>query len=113
MATQPGNNCQNCTETETEQQTTSTTASTVAPLILRLSANPGTSTTPNVTWSENTVDNENLNRKKSKCCCIFKKTKRWDESSSDSDEDETEHCKGHVEKKKENSHKYCDGFCAN
>lgn len=44
-----------------------------------------------VTWKEGTVDNEFLNRKSSKKCCIFHKDKPFDEDYSD-DEDEN---KGH------------------
>ncbi|VDO76172.1 unnamed protein product [Onchocerca flexuosa] len=59
-----------------------------------------------VRWSADTVDNEFLGRYKSKCCCIYKKSKKWDENS-DSDSDsvrsfqdcETDHCRGHVEKR--------------
>ncbi|EPX70720.1 protein phosphatase inhibitor [Schizosaccharomyces octosporus yFS286] len=40
-----------------------------------------------VRWANNTVDNENMNKKKSKVCCIFHKAKRFDESSSESDSD--------------------------
>lgn len=52
-----------------------------------------------VQWRTDTVDNEHLNRKKSKCCCIYVKPKQFGESSSES-EDECEHCFGHVELKK-------------
>jgi len=55
-----------------------------------------------VAWSSDTVDNEHMNKKKSKCCCIYEKPRRFDESSSDTD-DECEHCRGHVERKKKNS----------
>lgn len=52
-----------------------------------------------VTWTEETVDNEHLNRKKSKCCCIYVKPKKFvpgeEESSDDSSGDECEHCPGH------------------
>ncbi|KRZ10424.1 Serrate RNA effector molecule -like protein, partial [Trichinella zimbabwensis] len=48
-----------------------------------------------ITWASGTVDNENLNRKKSKCKLDPRK---WEESSSES-EDECEHCRGHVEKR--------------
>ncbi|KAK9510346.1 hypothetical protein O3M35_005151 [Rhynocoris fuscipes] len=54
-----------------------------------------------VKWSTETVDNEHLNRKKSKCCCIYEKPKNFGESSSESD-DECENCFGHVELKKKN-----------
>ncbi|CEF64607.1 Protein phosphatase 1 regulatory subunit 11 [Strongyloides ratti] len=68
-------------------------------LILRLSGQE-TNNGARVHWSTNTVDNEHMNKKKSKCCCIYKKQRRWDEDSSGSDEEmETEHCRGHVEKK--------------
>lgn len=80
-----------------------------------------------VDWSTDTVDNEHMNKKKSKCkykkedksysyhvpcckciitftllgCCIYKKPRKFGESSSsDSSDDECEHCQGHVEKKK-------------
>ena len=33
------------------------------------------------------IDNEGLGRKSSKRCCIFKKKRDWDESSTDSDSD--------------------------
>mmetsp|Transcript_59483 Transcript_59483/g.153160 ORF Transcript_59483/g.153160 Transcript_59483/m.153160 type:complete len:128 (+) Transcript_59483:147-530(+) len=36
-----------------------------------------------VQWTEDTVDNEHLNRKKSKKCCIYKKPRAFGESSSD------------------------------
>lgn len=56
-----------------------------------------------VKWTENTIDNEHMNKRKSKCCCIYKKPKaNFDESSSDSSDDECENCFGHVEAKKAN-----------
>lgn len=36
-----------------------------------------------------------MNKKKSKCCCIYKKPKSFGESSSDDSDDECEHCHGH------------------
>ena len=39
-----------------------------------------------VTWKEGTVDNEFLQKKSSKKCCIFHKEKPFDEDSSDDDE---------------------------
>lgn len=44
----------------------------------------GTQPRPRVSWTEDTVDNENLNRKKSKICCIFHPTKEFGESSEES-----------------------------
>ncbi|KAL1458159.1 hypothetical protein WDU94_008330 [Cyamophila willieti] len=44
-----------------------------------------------------------MNKRKSKCCCIYKKPKaNFDDSSSDSSDDECENCFGHVEAKKAN-----------
>ncbi|KAI8323292.1 hypothetical protein GQ54DRAFT_258449 [Martensiomyces pterosporus] len=40
-----------------------------------------------VQWSEDTVDNEHMNRKKSKVCCIFRKQRMFGESDSESDSD--------------------------
>ncbi|CRK93979.1 CLUMA_CG007505, isoform A [Clunio marinus] len=59
-----------------------------------------------VQWTETTVDNEGLNKKKSKCCCIYVKPKEFGESSSES-EDDCENCYGHVEMKK-HSHEPTD-----
>lgn len=52
-----------------------------------------------VKWTETTVDNEHMDKKKSKCCCIYVKPRVFGESSSES-EDDCEHCFGHVELKK-------------
>ncbi|GIY88143.1 hypothetical protein CEXT_673851 [Caerostris extrusa] len=38
-------------------------------------------------------------KKKLTGCCIYEKPKVFGESSSESDDDECEHCKGHVEQK--------------
>ncbi|KAL4571349.1 hypothetical protein LXL04_018107 [Taraxacum kok-saghyz] len=47
-----------------------------------------------VTWKEGTVDNEFLQKKSSKKCCIFHKQKSFDEDSSD-DEDCHDHDHDH------------------
>lgn len=47
-----------------------------------------------VTWKEGTVDNEFLQRKSSKKCCIFHKEKSFDEDDSD-DEDHPHHHHDH------------------
>ncbi|KAJ1969377.1 Type 1 phosphatases regulator ypi1 [Dispira parvispora] len=60
---------------------------------------------PRVKWDNDVVDNEGLNRKKSKVCCIFRKTRRFDESDSDesdSDCDSDDHHHGHDNKGKSN-----------
>nr|ABP88919.1 TCTEX5 isoform 2 [Mus musculus] len=50
-----------------------------------------------VEWSSDTVDNEHMGRRSSKCCCIYEKPRAFGESSTESDEDEEEGC----------SHKHC------
>ncbi|VVC44590.1 Protein phosphatase inhibitor [Cinara cedri] len=51
-----------------------------------------------VSWDAQTVDNEHLDKKKSKCCCIYEKPKKYgdpDEDKSDeSDNDECDSCMG-------------------
>ncbi|KAK5646526.1 hypothetical protein RI129_004990 [Pyrocoelia pectoralis] len=61
-----------------------------------------------VQWTNETVDNEDMNKKKSSCCCIYTKPKTIDDddsSSSDISDDECDHCKGHIEKKKHKRNK--------
>lgn len=41
-----------------------------------------------VTWEENVIDNEHMNKKSSKRCCIFHKVKEFGESSSESEDSE-------------------------
>ena len=53
-----------------------------------------------VVWTEGTVDNEGLGRKKSKCCCVYVKPKAFGESSSDESDGDCEHCSGHGFEKK-------------
>ena len=56
-----------------------------------------------VKWTEDTVDNEGLGKKKSKCCCVYVKPPKprmpGDPASSsddsDTDDDECKHCPGH------------------
>lgn len=46
-----------------------------------------------VEWSSDTVDNEHLGRRSSKCCCVYEKPKQFGESSSESEgEDDDEGC---------------------
>ncbi|KAH3798056.1 E3 ubiquitin-protein ligase PPP1R11-like [Dreissena polymorpha] len=52
-----------------------------------------------VKWTNETVDNEHLNKKKSKCCCIYEKPRMFGESSDEEeDHDCTGHCRGHKDK---------------
>ncbi|KAI6098349.1 phosphatase inhibitor-domain-containing protein [Pisolithus croceorrhizus] len=47
-----------------------------------------------VMWGEDVVDNEGCGKKKSKICCIFRKQRRFDESSSESASDSDSSCDG-------------------
>ncbi|KIK23608.1 hypothetical protein PISMIDRAFT_679039 [Pisolithus microcarpus 441] len=47
-----------------------------------------------VIWGEEVVDNEGCGKKKSKICCIFRKQRRFDESSSESGSDWDSSCDG-------------------
>lgn len=42
---------------------------------------------PRVTWSEDVVDNEHLNRKKSKICCIYHPKTEFGESEEEEESD--------------------------
>lgn len=44
-------------------------------------------TNKKVEWSSDTVDNEHLGRRSSKCCCIYEKPRAFGESSSESEEE--------------------------
>ncbi|CAH9136776.1 unnamed protein product [Cuscuta epithymum] len=48
-----------------------------------------------VSWKEGTVDNEFLNRKSSKKCCIFHKDKPFDEDYSDDEDEKKGHSNDH------------------
>uniref|UniRef100_A0A8D0L1T1 E3 ubiquitin-protein ligase PPP1R11 n=1 Tax=Sphenodon punctatus TaxID=8508 RepID=A0A8D0L1T1_SPHPU len=45
-----------------------------------------------VEWSSDTVDNEHLGRRSSKCCCIYEKPRAFGESSTESEDEEEEGC---------------------
>ena len=69
-------------------------------LILELHR-PATSTGPRVRWTEETVDNEYMNKKKSKCCCVFTKShdpdSHDDKPHEDDEFDNCQHCRFHTE----------------
>ena len=49
-----------------------------------------------VSWTTETVDNETMNKKKSKCCCIYNKPTEFGVSSEEEEDDEEcENCFGH------------------
>ncbi|MCO5591719.1 hypothetical protein L7F22_045711 [Adiantum nelumboides] len=72
-----------------------------APQVLTLRLAPRRKKT--VSWQDGTVDNEFLNRRSSKKCCIFHKEKPFDEDSSDDDDEHADDC-DHAKGKRE-----CDG----
>ena len=52
-----------------------------------------------VSWTQETVDNEGLGKKKSKCCCVYVKPKSFGESDTESEgegEDDCKNCSGHT-----------------
>jgi len=79
------------TESQTEQE--ESTSSSVR-LVLK---KPKPS--KKVNWTTETVDNEHMGKRKSKCCCIYKRPHVFGESSSESDDDECDNCSGHCEGK--------------
>ncbi|KAI9028680.1 phosphatase inhibitor-domain-containing protein [Hyaloraphidium curvatum] len=70
------------TQTQTVQQPPATALPESGTLLLQ--AEPA-SDGRRVQWDENVVDNEKLNRKKSKVCCIFHPNRAFGESSSSSE----------------------------
>ncbi|XP_041368063.1 E3 ubiquitin-protein ligase PPP1R11-like [Gigantopelta aegis] len=65
-----------------------------------------------VKWTTETVDNEHMDKKKSKCCCIYEKPKLFGESSSEEDDDSDgcgQNCRGHKKKcYKSHAHQHKD-----
>jgi len=56
--------------------------------VLRLRGGPRSQ--PRVQWDEDVIDNEGCNKKKSKICCIYHKSRKFDESSDESSESDSE-----------------------
>jgi len=48
-----------------------------------------------IQWTEDTVDNEGLGKKKSKCCCQYTKPRKDLDCSSSEEEEDCDHCPGH------------------
>ncbi|XP_017124232.1 E3 ubiquitin-protein ligase PPP1R11 [Drosophila elegans] len=71
------------------------------PCQLRLRLAQKEPTEKRVGFHAGVIDNEHMNRRKSKCCCIYRKPHPFGESSSSTD-DECEHCFGHPEVKARN-----------
>ncbi|XP_042562917.1 E3 ubiquitin-protein ligase PPP1R11 [Clupea harengus] len=45
-----------------------------------------------VEWSSDTVDNEHLGRRSSKCCCVYEKPRQFGESSTESEGEDDDGC---------------------
>lgn len=77
------------TQTETEEEARTRHVTLVACENADENADEGSNrrSRPRVTWTEDTVDNENLNRKKSKICCIYHPPDDECECSSEESED--------------------------
>jgi len=76
--------------------------------VLRLTA---TTSRRGISWDAGVVDNENMGKKSSKCCCIYNKPKAVGESSSESEESDNEtnsYEKSKRYKKKRNHHHHHD-----
>ncbi|CAF1088373.1 unnamed protein product [Rotaria sp. Silwood1] len=87
------------TSTITKTQTRQTTRSNPPSLVLEL--NHSNEIGPRVRWTEGTIDNENLNKKKSKCCCIYTKPHDPESNNDQTTEvhefDNCQHCRFHTE----------------
>lgn len=94
------------TETNDCGTTTITTTETDQPVrahspTLILELHRATDTGPRVRWTEETIDNEFMNKKKSKCCCIYTKPhdpELDDDKNTEVDEfDHCDHCRYHTQ----------------
>ncbi|CAH2080535.1 unnamed protein product [Thlaspi arvense] len=94
------------TTTVTLDQASSSSSSSQQqqPLILTMELNRRKK---KVTWKEGTVDNEFLNKKSSKKCCIFHKEKSFDHDDSEDDGD------GCDRPNKDGDHDHGHGCCSN
>ena len=68
----------------------STLTQTEEELVLRVSPelSPEVPTQRHVQFAPGVLDNENLNKKKSKICCIYRKPHNCDDTESDSSDDD-------------------------
>ncbi|KAL6969442.1 hypothetical protein U1Q18_029155 [Sarracenia purpurea var. burkii] len=64
-----------------------------------------------VSWKEGTVDNEFLQKKSSKKCCIFHKEKPFDEDDSEDDDGGDRDGNDHSNRNHSHDHGHDDGCC--
>ncbi|XP_030555561.1 uncharacterized protein ZK945.8 [Drosophila novamexicana] len=95
-----------CAKTETLEETDGAQKTESTPTLLLRLEQPHEER--RVVFHDGVIDNEHMNRMKSKCCCIYRKPVAFGESSSE-DDDECEHCFGHPEKRKKNKKKPTSG----
>ncbi|KYO19843.1 protein phosphatase 1 regulatory subunit 11 [Alligator mississippiensis] len=87
-ATVAGGGCRSGTVTETETETEVTEPENRSLTIKLRKRKPD----KKVEWSSDTVDNEHLGRRSSKCCCIYEKPRAFGESSTESEDEDDEGC---------------------
>lgn len=91
-----------------------TTTTTTTPILHLRSAEEKKKAKSNVKWEDDVVDNENLNKKKSKICCIFHPNREFGESSDSSSGESSDDSDGEgniipKEKKHQHNHDHdCD-----
>ncbi|KAF8651064.1 hypothetical protein AX16_004927 [Volvariella volvacea WC 439] len=66
----------------------------------------GKKNTQRVVWGDDVVDNEGCGKKKSKICCIYRKPKRFDESSSDESDTDTDSDSSHSHSNRNHDHNH-------
>ena len=88
-APEAGKGSQTVTKEETD-------GASEAPPTLRLKLKKDDKDRKKVKWTSETIDNEHLGKKKSKCCCVFVKKRPFGESDSDESDGDCEHCTGHT-----------------
>lgn len=57
-----------------------------------------------VSFAGNTVDNEDMGRKSSKCCCIYVKPTKFGEDEPDDEQGDCENCRGHLPARRHDGH---------
>ncbi|KAK2625856.1 hypothetical protein QTJ16_005168 [Diplocarpon rosae] len=78
-------------QTQTTTQTDTPSETRTQPILhLRGAPREAAPTERRIQWAEDVIDNEGLNRKKSKVCCIYHAPKGIDESSDESESDESD-----------------------
>lgn len=83
-----GSSSQSRTQTQTQPQTENQSAQPQPVLHLRPSDSKSKKKSRNsVRWTDDVVDNEHMNKKKTKICCIFHPQREFGECSSDSSSD--------------------------